>query len=96
MISKETMQQVKRDVESYIGQEIKIKYNVGRNKKIDQRGIIDSVYPSLFTVKDAESETKLSYSYADVLMNSLEITKAEDGEAIINYDFDKSKKMTQL
>jgi len=96
MISKESMQQVKKDVESYIGQEIFIKSNVGRNKKVNKRGIIDSVYPNLFTVKEPDGERKLSYSYADVLMNSLEITKVEDGAQIINYEFDTSKKMTQL
>lgn len=96
MISKESMQQVKRDVESYIGQEIFIKSNVGRNKKVNKRGVIDSVYPNLFIVKEPESARKLSYSYADVLMNSLEITKVDDGEQIINYEFDTSRKMTQL
>lgn len=96
MISKETMQQVKKDVEGYIGQEIFIKSNVGRNKKVNKRGIIDNVYSSLFTVKEPESSSKLSYSYADVLMNSLEITKVDNGEQIINYEFDTSKKTMHL
>lgn len=96
MISKETMQQVRKDVESYIGEEIFIKSNVGRNKKVNKRGVIDSAYSNLFIVKEPESTRKLSYSYADVLMNSLEITKVEGGEQIINYEFDTSKKTVQL
>lgn len=96
MISKETMQQVRKDVESYIGEEIFIKSNVGRNKKVNKRGIIDSAYSNLFIVKEPESTRKLSYSYADVLMNSLEITKVDNGEQIINYEFDTSKKTVQL
>ena len=96
MISKETMQQVRRDVESYIGEEIFIKSNVGRNKHVNKRGIIDSAYSNLFIVKEPDSTRKLSYSYADVLMNSLEITKVESGEQIINYDFDTSKRTVQL
>ena len=72
MISKESMIRVRQDVENYIGQEIDIRSNVGRNKKVNKRGIIDSAYSNLFVVKEADSSRKLSYSYADVLMNSLE------------------------
>jgi uncharacterized protein Veg len=96
MISKEIMQQVRKDVESYIGEEINIRSNIGRNKKINKRGVIDSAYSNLFIVKEPEGTRKLSYSYADVLMNSLEITKVESGEQIINYEFDTSKKTIQL
>lgn len=96
MISKESMLRVRKDVENYIGEEILIKSNVGRNKKVNKRGIIDSAYSNLFVVKEPESTRKLSFSYADVLMNSLEITKVNDGEQIINYDFDTSKNIVQV
>lgn len=85
MISKESMIKIRKDVENYIGESIEIKSNVGRNKIVNQRGIIDSAYSNLFIVKDAESSRKMSFSYADVAMNALEITKIDDGEQIINY-----------
>ena len=96
MISKESMQKIRQDVESYIGQEIDIKSNVGRNKKVNKRGTIDSAYSNLFVVREADSTRKLSYSYADVIMNSLEITKVDNGEPLLNYEFDTSKKFVQL
>lgn len=96
MISKESMQRIRQDVENYIGQEIDIKSNVGRNKKINKRGTIDSAYSNLFVVRETDSTRKLSYSYADVLMNSLEITKVDNGEPLLNYEFDTSKKFVQL
>lgn len=96
MVSKESMQKIKQDVESYIGLEIDIKSNVGRNKKVNKRGTIDSAYSNLFVVREADSTRKLSYSYADVLMNSLEITKVDNGEPLLNYEFDTSKKFVQL
>ena len=96
MISKESMQKIKQDVESYIGLEIDIKSNVGRNKKVNKRGTIDSAYSNLFVVRETDSTRKLSYSYADVLMNSLEITKVDNGEPLLNYEFDTSKKFVQL
>lgn len=96
MVSKESMQKIRQDVENYIGLEIDIKSNVGRNKKINKRGTIDSAYSNLFVVREADSTRKLSYSYADVLMNSLEITKVDNGEPLLNYEFDTSKKFVQL
>ena len=96
MVSKESMQKIRQDVESYIGQEIDIKSNVGRNKKVNKRGTIDSAYSNLFVVRETDSTRKLSYSYADVLMNSLEITKVDNGEPLLNYEFDTSKKFVQL
>ncbi len=96
MVSKESMQKIRQDVEGYIGLEIDIKSNVGRNKKVNKRGTIDSAYSNLFVVREADSTRKLSYSYADVLMNSLEITKVDNGEPLLNYEFDTSKKFVQL
>ena len=96
MISKESMHKIRQDVECYIGQEIDIKSNIGRNKKVNKRGTIDSAYSNLFVVKETDSSRKLSYSYADVLMNSLEITKVDNGEPLLNYEFDTSKKFVQL
>jgi len=96
MVSKESMIKIRQDVESYIGQEIDIKSNVGRNKKVNKRGTIDSAYSNLFVVRETDSTRKLSYSYADVLMNSLEITKVDNGEPLLNYEFDTSKKFVQL
>ena len=69
---------------------------VKANKKINKRGTIDSAYSNLFVVREADSTRKLSYSYADVLMNSLEITKVDNGEPLLNYEFDTSKKFVQL
>ena len=96
MVSKESMQKIRQDVENYIGLEIDIKSNVGRNKKVNKRGTLDSAYSNLFVVREADSTRKLSYSYADVLMNSLEITKVDNGEPLLNYEFDTSKKFVQL
>lgn len=85
MISKESMMKIRKDVENYIGESIEIKSNVGRNKIVNQRGVIDSAYTNLFVVKDPESCRKMSFSYADVAMNALEITKIDGGEQIIKY-----------
>ena len=48
MVSKDSLLKVKQDVESYVGQEILIKANIGRNKCIFRKGVIDSTYSNLF------------------------------------------------
>jgi len=90
MVSRESLQKVKQDVESFIGQEIVVKANIGRNKCICKRGMIDSTYPNLFVFKDIETQSKLSYSYADLVTNNLQLNSI-DGEAITNYDFSNPK-----
>ena len=92
MVSKDSLQKVKQDVENYIGQEIVVKANIGRNKCICKRGMIDSTYPNLFVFKDIETQSKLSYSYTDLVTNNLQLSSI-DGEAITNYDFSNPKYM---
>lgn len=90
MVSKESLRKVKEEVETFIGQEILIKANIGRNKCICRKGVIDSTYPNLFVFKDNETSNKLSYSYADLVTNNLQLNSI-DGEALTNYDFSTPK-----
>ena len=55
MVSKEALSKIRNDVESYVGQEIFVKANVGRNKCIYRRGVIDSIYPNLFVFKENDT-----------------------------------------
>ncbi len=90
MVSKDSLLKIKQDVESYIGQEICVKANIGRNKCVYRKGVIDSTYPNLFVFKDCETDNKLSYSYADLVTNNLQLS-LPNGEAITNYDFSTPK-----
>lgn len=90
MVSKESLLKVKQDIETYIGQEILVRANVGRNKCVCRRGIIDSTYPNLFVFKETETASKLSYSYADLVTNNLQLSSIS-GELITNYDFSNPK-----
>jgi uncharacterized protein Veg len=90
MVSKDSLLKIKQDVESYVGQEILVKANIGRNKYKSRIGVIDSTYPNLFVFKELETENKLSYSYADLITNNLELS-LPTGESITNYDFSTPK-----
>jgi uncharacterized protein Veg len=86
MVSRESLLNIKQEVENYIGQEIFVVANIGRNKSVRKRGTIDSAYSNLFVFKDNETESKLSYSYTDLVTNSLQLT-LPTGELITDYDF---------
>jgi uncharacterized protein Veg len=71
---------VKNDIERCLGSKVKLESNKGRHKSIINVGIICDVYPSIFTVQLFEGKLpsrKLSFSYTDVLTNTVEITLCE-------------------
>ena len=86
MVSKDSLMKIRQDVENYVGQEICVKANVGRNKCIERKGYIDSTYTNLFVFTDS----KLSYSYSDLVTNTLELS-LPSGEPITRYDFSTPK-----
>jgi uncharacterized protein Veg len=56
---------------------VKLETNKGRQKSVINRGTVTHVYPSIFTVQLSEgpdTSRKLSFSYTDVLTNTVEIT----------------------
>ena len=63
MVSKDSLMKIRQDVENYIGQEICVKANVGRNKCIERKGYIDSTYTNLFVFRDSEHQNIQDYNY---------------------------------
>ena len=97
MILKEhAFAKIRQDAENYKGQEFHFKRNIGRNKVENLTGVIEGVYADKFVVRRTDIQTPVSYGYADILTNSLEITSVESGEQLLNYEFDTSKKIVQL
>lgn len=60
---------IKDEVEKYLGKNVILKQNIGRNKYETHKGVIDKIYPYLFTLK-TENEIK-SFSYADLLIKTI-------------------------
>jgi len=58
-----------------------LKANGGRRKTIQRIGVLEETYPSVFIVKlDQETNAyeRVSYSYADVLTETVQITFSEE------------------
>ncbi len=70
------LQQIRLDLESCIGKRVKLRANRGRKKIVEAEGVIENTYPKLFVVKldDSHSIERLSYTYADVLTRTVEVT----------------------
>lgn len=71
-----TIQQIKLDLESCIGKRVKLKANRGRKQVLEAEGVIENTYPKLFVVKldNIHSVKRVSYTYADVLTKTVELT----------------------
>ena len=80
MFERSDVMHVRKDIQKFIGSKVQLETNKGRHKSIVNRGIITNVYPSIFTIQLDEGPDptrKLSFSYTDVLTNSVEITLCE-------------------
>jgi uncharacterized protein Veg len=76
-MGKNALSEIKLTLDGYIGQKIRLKANSGRRKTIERTGILEETYPSVFIVKldeDQHAFKRVSYSYADILTESVELT----------------------
>ncbi|GAB6138908.1 Veg family protein [Halanaerobaculum tunisiense] len=69
------LNQIKSDLESFVGEPVTLKANQGRRKIIRREGVLEDTYPKVFVVKVEGSQTprRMSYSYADVLTETVEV-----------------------
>ncbi|NJP39017.1 Veg family protein [Alkalicoccus luteus] len=78
-----TLAEIKQSLEANVGKEITIHANGGRKKTIERSGLLEGIYPSVFTVKlDKEqySIERLSYSYTDVLTETVKLSVPDGSE----------------
>lgn len=77
---------IKSDLADNVGHKVRLKSKQGRKSVIVRDGVIESTYPSIFTVKlDVQNDVpssgrRVSYSYADVLTKAVELIICEPDE----------------
>ena len=76
LADRNTLATIKQDLDKYIGKEITLKANRGRKKSIERTGVLEKTYPAHFLVRLDENyfNRKMSFSYADILTKTVEIT----------------------
>ncbi|TYQ14807.1 UNVERIFIED_CONTAM: uncharacterized protein Veg [Acetivibrio alkalicellulosi] len=84
-MEKSSLFQIKKDIETCVGQKIQLKANKGRKKAFIKEGVLENTYPSIFIVKfenDYEATRRVSYSYTDILTKAVEIVVCKDNRKI--------------
>lgn len=81
MASRSVLVDIKRDLEAYVGEKIRLRANKGRKKVIEREGVLEGTYPNIFIVRleEADSERRVSYSYADLLTETVELVICSAG-----------------
>jgi uncharacterized protein Veg len=65
------------EIEKLKGSNISMEINKGRKRIEKYQGIIENVYPSIFTVNIGDGKNPLSYSYNEVLCGDVVINKLQ-------------------
>ncbi len=88
-MSKNALVDIKKSLESHVGEKILLRANGGRRKTIERTGVLEETYPAVFIVKlDQEQHAfkRVSYSYADILTETVELSvRKDDGDVRIAY-----------
>jgi len=64
---------VKDNIETYKGKKIHFKYNGARNQIEEFDGFIENTYNAVFTIRINESDNIKSFTYNDIINESLQI-----------------------
>jgi uncharacterized protein Veg len=76
------LDRIKEDLDSFVGKPVKLRANQGRKKILEAEGVLEQTYPKVFVVKIVESPhsvKRVSYSYADVLTSTVEVSVENSG-----------------
>lgn len=68
------------EIKNLKGQNVSLEVTRGRKKTEKISGIIEYIYPSIFTIKNIEENNSFSYSYADVLCGVVNLHTSVDLE----------------
>ena len=71
-----TINQIIEQIKDIQGKNVDLEVTRGRKRTIKLEGVIESVYPSIFTLKT--ENTAYSYSYADVLCGDVSLKVKEN------------------
>ena len=86
VVTVDVVARIKTDLEGHKGSKRRVKANLGRCKVVEREGILEETHPNLFVIKVEEKRERarrISYSYADVLTRTVELSHPSSGENIL-------------
>lgn len=85
MKGKEILNAIKREIDGHVGEKVMLKANGGRKKVMVKEGILEKTYPNIFVVRiegKANDIRTVSYSYSDILTETVELIFSKNKEKI--------------
>lgn len=84
-----TLIEIKQGLEGHIGKRLKLTANGGRRRTVIRSGVLSETYPAVFVVELDQEENafeRVSYSYADVLTEAVEISFFDEKDKVVAMD----------
>ncbi|HHT84603.1 MAG: Veg family protein [Bacillota bacterium] len=83
MKPKTSIDSIRMKLDSHLGKRIKVRANEGRKRISVKEGILENTYPSIFVIRlDDESGRAVTWSYIDVLTDSVQIQFLEEAQEV--------------
>ncbi|MBQ5702449.1 MAG: Veg family protein [Peptococcaceae bacterium] len=82
MSTNKNVARVQEALSHYVGSDVRLKANSGRQKFIERSGVLEGTYSNLFVVRVEEKsvERKMSFRYADLLTGNVVLVIHKDGK----------------
>lgn len=68
------IEKIRRDINKGLGSDVIVTHNEGRNKIYEYEGKVVEVYNNIFIILDKKDARKKSFSYYDVLTESVKVS----------------------
>ncbi len=65
---------IKENINKNIGNKVRVVHNEGRNKIYEYTGKVIEVYNNIFIILDDKNSSKRSFSYCDVLTETVKVS----------------------
>lgn len=87
-LSSNVMDRIREDLKECLGNKLKVKANKGRKIVIENMAVLEDTYPHVFVVRvetKSSPSQRVSYSYADVITKTVELSDPETGEPLFQW-----------
>jgi uncharacterized protein Veg len=65
---------IREELDSHLGERVKVRASEGRRRVFEKEGVLEKTYPAIFVIRFDDEESRcVSWSYIDVLTDSVEL-----------------------
>ena len=80
IMTKLTVERVKKSLQPFVGCEIELDVNIGRNRIVSHKGELESIYKNVFVVRvEDHDERRLSFNYVDLMTGNVVVALHKNG-----------------